>query len=466
MAELGHPLYLGEGRGGWVCARREHAALVLGPPRSGKTTSIVVPSVLAAAGPVVSTSTKRDVLDATLGARAQVGRCWVFDPSGSVSTPPGVGRLGWSPVTSGRHWDGAVTMARAMVAAGRAGSGLIDGTHWTERAEALLAPLLHAAALEERAMAEVVRWVNRRDASTAEMALARHGAELAGDSLAGVMATESREQSGIWSTASGVLAAYRSQAALDVASLPATDLRAFVGSADTIYVCAAARRQAQVAPLVVGLLEEVRAATYEAATDVGARPVPVLLALDELANVAPLPDLPAIVSEGGSQGLAVLACLQDLSQARARWGIAAEGFPTLFGAKVLLPGIGDVRTLEAISLVCGEIDVPIRSTSWSRAASGRRQWTVTWSTTRRRRLAVDELARGHPGAALLLDGDRPPAWLRLTPWHVSEPWRTVAAEGRTAFLGQLREPGSQRRAPVAHAREREGGAELELSLGR
>jgi len=289
--------------------------------------------------------------------------------------------------------------------------------------------------------------------------LAGHGAELAGDALAGVSATEHREQSGIWSTASGVLAAYRSQAALDTAALPGVDPGAFVRSADTIYVCAPARQQALVAPLVVGLVEEIRAATYAAAAEVGRSDgAPVLLALDEVANVAPLPDLPAIVSEGGSQGLVTLACLQDLSQARARWGMAAEGFPTLFGAKVVLGGIGDVRTLEATSVVCGDVDVPTRSTSGSWALSGRRQRTVTWSTNRRRRLPVDELARGHPGAALLLDGGRPPAWMRLAPWHCTEPWRTVAAEGGVALRRQLRQ------AARSMALERDEGRGL--SLGR
>ncbi|HMC52579.1 MAG TPA: TraM recognition domain-containing protein, partial [Acidimicrobiales bacterium] len=346
---------------------------------------------------------------------------------------------GWSPVAAARGWDGAVSMARAMVSAGRSGAGLLDGNHWTERAEALLAPLLHAAALEDRPMADLVRWVNRREPATAEAALGRGGAELAGDSLAGVVASERREQSGIWSTAAGVLAAYRSQAALESAARPSADFGAFVGSADTIYVCAGARQQALVAPLVVGLVEDVRASAYDAAAGIGPRPdVPVLLALDELANVAPLPELPAIVSEGGSQGLVTLACLQDLSQARARWGAAADGFPTLFGAKVVLGGIGDVRTLEAISMVCGDADFPVRSASGTWGASGRRQWTVTWSTNRRRRLPVDELARGHPGCALLLDGDGAPAWMRLTPWHSTEPWRTVAAEGRAGLRHQLR----------------------------
>ena len=60
----------------------------------------------------------------------------------------------------------------------------------------------------------------------------------------------------------------------------------------------------------------------------------MLLALDEVANIAPLPDLPAMVSEGGGQGVITLACFQDLSQARQRWPGRADGFPSLFGTTV------------------------------------------------------------------------------------------------------------------------------------
>ena len=63
-------VYLGAGSIGPAWAGTEQAVLVLGPPRSGKTSSIVVPTVLGAPGAVVSTSTKPDVLRATAHARA------------------------------------------------------------------------------------------------------------------------------------------------------------------------------------------------------------------------------------------------------------------------------------------------------------------------------------------------------------------------------------------------------------
>ena len=90
-ASAGHGVYLGAGARGPVWAAGERSVLVLGPPRSGKTTSLVAPAVLAAAGPVVSTSTKPDVLEATLRARRRAGPCFVYDPSGEGVDAPGGG---------------------------------------------------------------------------------------------------------------------------------------------------------------------------------------------------------------------------------------------------------------------------------------------------------------------------------------------------------------------------------------
>ncbi len=425
MAAFGSPLYLGAGTDGVVLAPPGHAVLVLGPPRSGKTTALVIPNVVAAPGAVVTTSTKPDVLLATAGARAGAGRCWLWDPSGTVEPPPGVTRARWSPVPACRSWEVALLTARAMTGAARPGAWPGDSGHWLERAEALLAPLLHAAALTGGGARRVVQWVHRRDLDTPTGALGGSGAQLAADIVAGLAATDSRELSGIWSTAAGVLAAYRSGAALAAADCPNFDPMGLADTADTLFVCAPARHQALVAPLVVGFVEQVRDGAYAAAaaTAAGRRPPspPVVLALDEVANIAPLPDLPAIVSEGGGQGLQVLACLQDLSQARVRWGDAAQGFLSLFGVKVILPGIGDLPTLELVSQLGGEIDVPVRSVSRSWGRGGRGP-SLTVSTRRQRCLPVDAVAHLPAGTALVLEGARPPAWMRLTPWPSTFPF--------------------------------------------
>jgi type IV secretory pathway TraG/TraD family ATPase VirD4 len=356
-------------------------------------------------------------------------------------------------------------VARALVGATRPGSetiGITGPDHWNERAGALLAPLLHAAALAGEQLPTVLSWVDRRQPVAALRILDESGGTVAADLLAGIVATEGREQSGIWSTASGVLAGYRSLAALQSTVDPDFEADLFCRSSSTLFVCASGRHQALVAPMVVGLLTEVRSASYAhcagALSTGSAPPTPVVLALDEVANIAPVPDLPAMVSEGGGQGLLTLACLQDLSQARGRWGSAADGFLSLFGTTVVLPGIGDMRTLETLSALSGEHDVPTRSVNApmpmsgaSRALTlaahvvggaggGRSPWaapppTVTTATRRERRLAVDEIGRGRPGMAVVVDERNTLRWVQLTPWFAHEPWRTMV-EGRALEDGR------------------------------
>ena len=140
--------YLGQDTSGaWLHADPESAVMVLGPPRSGKTSAVMIPALMACAGAAVSTSTKPDVMEATLPVRSRLGQVWLFDPGGEQPVPSGVRRLGWSPVAGADSWDRALLLARAMTAAGRAGAGTTNEGHWAERASALLAPLLYAANL-------------------------------------------------------------------------------------------------------------------------------------------------------------------------------------------------------------------------------------------------------------------------------------------------------------------------------
>jgi len=66
----GHDLW-----GSW-----EEVQVDISGPRTGKTSTRVIPNVVAAPGAVLVTSCKRDVVDATRDVRARRGRVWVFDP--------------------------------------------------------------------------------------------------------------------------------------------------------------------------------------------------------------------------------------------------------------------------------------------------------------------------------------------------------------------------------------------------
>jgi type IV secretion system protein VirD4 len=326
-----------------------------------------------------------------------------------------------------------------MTAAAAPGAGTTNEGHWRERSGALLAPLLLAANLGGRPVGEVLRWVLRGELDIPAATLSDHEQAVPGDVLAGIARTDPRERSSIFSATAGALAAYNADATRRGAGRPNFEPGQFVASSDTIYITAPAHDQALCAPLVVGLLEQIRHSVYahtRAERAASQRRAPLLMCLDELANIAPIHDLPALISEAGGQGLHVLACLQDLSQARARWRDAADGLLSLFQTKLILDGIADTRTLEAISLALGEYDRRVVSHSLGRSRSGALfspgpptdSENVSYSTVRQRVLSPGEVARLPEGQALLLRGTR---WelLRLAPWHSSEPWRTLA-DGR------------------------------------
>jgi len=160
--------------------------------------------------------------------------------------------------------------------------------------------------------------------------------------------------------------------------------------------------------------------------------------LDEVANIAPLKKLPNIVSEAGGQGLQVMACFQDLSQAKTRWGPAADGFLTLFGTKVVFAGIGDKATLEAMSTLVGDWDRPYVAFNSSTGQStqfgfplgvafGTQSHTgLTYSARREALLSPSEIATIPPGHALIVRTNR---WslVQATPFFTAEPWRAVLA---------------------------------------
>ena len=433
IARKGGGAYLGMAAGDeWVAADRESAVMVLGPPRSGKTSAVMIPAILAASGPVLSTSTKPDVMKTTRRARAQLGEMWLFDPAGAEKLPNGVRELRWSPVAAAGTWDDALSMARAMTASTKVGKGTTNESHWSERAAALLAPLLYAANLTGKPIEDVLRWTLRQDMSHALKVLAQdERGNLATDVLIGIERTDARERSSIYSATAGVLAAYNADATRTSAKDPNFDPKHFAQGADTIYITAPEHKQALCAPLIVGLLEQIRHAVYRKthSYEPGKR---MLWALDEIANIAPIHDLPALVSQAGGQNLQVLAGLQDLSQARTRWGeAAAEGFMSLFQTRLILNGIADPKTLESISIALGEYDRNLYSASTGRSESDEwfspegRNDSISYQTQRQRDLSPGEIAQLPDGHGLLLRGGE---WglIALTPWYAHEPWASVA----------------------------------------
>lgn len=339
-----------------IVACDQHHALFQGPPRSGKTTGFLQPTVLTHRGPVLVASSKTDIFEATVAHRLQDGPVWIFTliPT-SIDPRTGIRVAAWSPLPGCEDWDRALLRARSMTTAEARGGDDSD-RFFRSQAERAIAALLHAAAVAHYSMEDVARWVLVGDLHEPIKILSEPGASAwAAGILRGFDQSDPRLRDSILVTAADTIRVYDSALARRQADGPLIPIREFLESSGTIYIVAPSDVQEQFASLVVGFLDDVRRTTY--ACHKPGRPA-TLLVLDEADKIAPWPKLPSVLGEGGSQGLQVCMCVQDLSQARTRWGTATDGFPTLFQHKVLLGGVADKTTLENLSAVLGEEPVP------------------------------------------------------------------------------------------------------------
>jgi len=406
--------YLGRGISGDAFSGAERSTLVLGPSRSGKTSCLIIPNLLMTEHGAVTTSTKNDVVRIIASARTDVAHL-LFDPSGTVPVPPGVSAVGFSPIKLASTWDGSLLVTRSLSDTQQTMRSAHGDDHWTERSSALLAPLLHAAALNGTSLSKLARSVDeRKGEASLEILRATYGdTHQSVALLSGILSTEQRELSGIWSNASGLLTGLRTDAAQAASRRPELDVDEFIKRRAQLHIVAPSRYQAITSPLIVGLIDQVVHHAY-AIHHEGHR---LLLALDELANVAPLPQLPSIISEGGGQGVTTLAALQDLSQPRRRWGVSGDSFLSLFPTAIIFPGIADRPTLDLLAGLGGRMATPTPTHSLSRR--GKFQG-VSWSHPELARATVADIAQGRPGMALGVTPDKHMQWIGLTPYYRSD----------------------------------------------
>jgi len=194
----------------------------------------------------------------------------------------------------------------------------------------------------------------------------------------------------------------------------AFDPVAFLRDGGALYLLGTSGAQLSVAPLVTALVEDlIDAARQLAAGSPGGRlDPPLLLLLDEAANIAPLPSLPNLLADGGGSGITTVAVLQSLAQARARWGEqAADALWDAATTKVVLGGLAQADDLTRISKLAGEVDDATRSRT-----TGAGGGSVSISMRRLPALPVERLRCLPPGRAIVLARHAAPTEARLQPW--------------------------------------------------
>lgn len=394
-----------------LAAEARQSVLVVGPTQTMKTSGFAVPALLEWEGPILATSVKTDLVRDTLAHRRRQGRAWIFDPARCTGLPS----QGWSPLASAATWQGARRAAAAMVAAARSGSaGSADADFWYATATKMLAPLLFAAAVSGRSMSDVVRWVDTQETAEVVAVLAAAGVEEALTAAEASFGREERARSSIFTTTETVLDPFADPDVADGESRAEIDPAPLLdGGAHALYLCAPSHEQRRLRPLFSALVDQVVSAVYERAAATG-RPLdpPLLVVLDEAAAIAPLEDLDGLAATGAGQGIQLVTVWQDLAQVGARYGARAPSVVNNHRAKVLLSGVSDAATLEAVSGLVGEAGAPEASVTTDEAG-GR---STTESAPLRRLAPGDSLRRMPPGHGLLVYGHLQPARIRLRPW--------------------------------------------------
>ena len=395
-----HSVFLGRAhyRHGLRIPLEEHL-LVMAPPRTFKT-AFLADAILRYPGPVITTTTKPDIYVLTSAVRARIGAVHVFNPQRIGGVPSS---FCWSPVNGCEDPATAIRRADAFAFA-VSQKGVENGTFWSAKASDYLRGYLHAAALAGYDLRAIAAWVSGADPDVPERLLAAAGEHQWAITLAELRSEAHKTTATVRMVMSRALA-FLADPDLAACVLPAPgegfSIPAFLRDGGTLYMIAeAVSEEAPVGPLFAAIATEIRyaAAQIGQASQAGRLDPPLLMGLDEVTQICPVP-LPSWLSDSGGKGIQICAVVHGEAQLASRWGdhgrqVVLDTSPV----KVFLPGITDTTTLEAASTLCGQASWKVRGQNY----------------TTRHDVATPDMIRQLPvGFALIIRGGCPPVIARL-----------------------------------------------------
>jgi type IV secretion system protein VirD4 len=413
------PLALGVdvATGARLFAKSEDYILAIGVPRVGKGEGFVIPAVLRHQGPAVVTATRHDTYMDTGRVRATGGPVHVFDPQGLV---PDAEKLRWNPVKGCELPQTAILRARGF--AGFAGVGpALDGggAYWEQVAASVIRSYLHAAALEGLGVEQLLDWSRRPAAREPIRILSRHSGAARGwdEDLATSAEVEPRHRDSIWATVRRAFDCFADPLVLEATRVDhdTFDPGAFLKEHGTIYLMGSPGAQHSVAPIVAALVEDVvDTARHQAAASPTRRlESPLVLMLDECANIAPLGDLPKLAAELGGLGITTAVILQSVASARTVWGEAGErALRDLANITLVWGGQKDVTFLEEISALAGEHDELVETRTQNDSGT-----SSSWTPRRMPVLPIGDIANLAPSHAVVVSAHLRPRIAYLASWR-------------------------------------------------
>jgi hypothetical protein len=142
---------------------------------------------------------------------------------------------------------------------------------------------------------------------------------------------------------------------------------------------------------------------------------PLLMALDEVTQICPVP-LPAWLADSGGQGICIWTAFHGLAQMRARWKDAgAQTVLDTCNVKVVMPGLADAETITQLSRLCGQI-------AYGRDRGGWRGWHDV--------LSLDMIRRLPTGFPLLIRGSHAPVIVSVAKGWKHPEYRRLRRRGQ------------------------------------
>ena len=410
-------LQLGASDGAPVWASLEESICLIGPPRSGKGLHLLIGAILDAPGPVVTTSSRADNYAATAAIRRKRGPVALFDPQGLTDTPT---TLKWSPITGCEVPRVANQRAASLIGASGLGASS-SNQEWQAPATTIMECLLHAAALDNRTVDELMRWGNNpAEAKEAVKILSEHPRAAQGWNLVlqGIVDGDPKLLQSKWFGVEGAVKGLSVPEVRDVLKpqhdVETLNIDEFLEQNGTLYVLGTKSGGSSAGPFLIAMMDAITERARElAAKKPGNRLDPPLsLVLDEIANISVWPGLTQLMSDGGGVGISVFAVFQSLAQARNEWG--TEQATALFDSatiKAQLGGASNTDDLRLFSDLADTRQVVRYSRSTGKESSSESDQLHDLDV-----LKVGELRRLPFGWAVLFYRNRRPFLVQLVKW--------------------------------------------------
>ncbi|MGW4285859.1 type IV secretory system conjugative DNA transfer family protein [Streptomyces sp. NPDC004673] len=278
-----------------------------------------------APGPAVVVTSNPALWQETKDARAKLGPVLLYDPTHRCDTPA---RLHWSPTAGCEDRATALSRATALLAPVRPTARIDQAV--TDTATTLLRSYLHAAALDGRTIRHVHRWTQGTQLQDAVRTLRTHPKAAPGSAgeLEAALTSYPERRDIAQELTSRALSALLTVNIRESCTPHRTDtvaLDSFVHEGGTLYVVGEPIEDPRTRPGAMPLLTALVSSVVEHGRRMAERSSsgrldpPLTLILDDVAAVAPVPQLPDLLTTGPAQGLPTLALLRSREQARARW---------------------------------------------------------------------------------------------------------------------------------------------------